>query len=108
MRGDLYRLPARRDARGHEQRGPRYGVVVQSDDLMLSTVLVAPTSTSAQPASFRPVIELDGITTRVLPEQMRSIDIEHLGQFAGRLSANEMIAVDQAISDVLDFLPRIR
>ena len=35
-RGDVYAVPARRSAQGHEQRGPRLGVVVQSDDLPLS------------------------------------------------------------------------
>jgi mRNA-degrading endonuclease toxin of MazEF toxin-antitoxin module len=39
---------------GHEQRENRYAVVVQPDLLPLSTWLVAPTSTSARPASFRP------------------------------------------------------
>ena len=36
MRGDIYRLRTSRTAEGHEQRGPRYGVIVQSDDLPLS------------------------------------------------------------------------
>jgi mRNA interferase MazF len=102
VRGDLYRLPARKDARGHEQRGPRYGVVVQTDVLPLSTVLVAPTSTSAQPASFRPVIDVDGTETRVLPEQTRAVDVGHLGQFAGRLTPTEMTELDQAYRTVLD------
>ena len=62
MRGDVYELKASRDARGHEQRGNRYAVVVQSDLLPLSTLLVAPTSTSARPTSFRPEIEIDGKT----------------------------------------------
>ena len=39
-RGDVYAVPARRSAQGHEQRGPRLGVVVQSDDLPLSVVPV--------------------------------------------------------------------
>ena len=43
---------APRGARGSEQQGSRYAVIVQSDDLMLSTVLVAPTSRSAPPRSF--------------------------------------------------------
>lgn len=104
MRGDVFRLPARKDARGHEQRGPRYGVVVQSDDLPLSTVLVAPTSTRATPTSFRPEIEIDGTPTRVLPEQIRAVDVEKLGRFAGRLAASEMMQLDNAIAEVLDFI----
>ncbi len=53
MRGDLYRLKAARDAIGHEQAGQRYAVVLQSDDLPLSTWVVAPTSTGRRAASFR-------------------------------------------------------
>ncbi|MCL2786940.1 MAG: type II toxin-antitoxin system PemK/MazF family toxin [Micrococcales bacterium] len=102
MRGDLFRLPTRHDARGHEQRGPRYGVVVQSDDLLLSTVLVAPTSRSAAPASFRPVIDVNGTETRILPEQTRAIDTQRLGDFAGRLTASELTELDRAYHDVLD------
>ena len=101
MRGDIYRLPARRDALGHEQRGPRYGVVIQNDDLPLSTVVVAPTSTSAKAASFRPEIDMAGTVTRVLPEQARAIDMRFLGEFAGRLSHEELVELDDALRTVL-------
>src|ERR1019366_3870166 len=67
VRGEVFRLPRPRGARGHEQRGARYAVIVQADEFLdLSTPLVAPTSTSAMPATFRPVIDLDGTETRVL------------------------------------------
>ncbi|MFT4137087.1 type II toxin-antitoxin system PemK/MazF family toxin [Microbacterium sp.] len=102
MRGDVYRLKAPRDAQGHEQSGPRYAVVVQSDDLPLSTWIVAPTSTGRRPASFRPEIEIDGVSTRVLIEQMTAVDPERrLGEFAGRLSSAELAAVDHALRGVL-------
>ena len=61
VRGEVFRLPPRPRARGHEQRGARYAVIVQADEfLQLSTTLVAPTSTSARPASFRRTITLAG------------------------------------------------
>lgn len=102
MRGDLYRLKAPRDARGHEQGGARYAVVVQSDDVPLSTWIIAPTSTGRRPASFRPEIEIDGTKTRVMVEQLTVIDPEvRLGEFAGRLSSTEMRAVDEALLAVL-------
>jgi mRNA-degrading endonuclease toxin of MazEF toxin-antitoxin module len=41
VRGEVFRLRAPRGSRGHEQSGPRYAVVVQSDQLPLSTWLVA-------------------------------------------------------------------
>jgi mRNA interferase MazF len=101
-RGEVYRvrLPARR---GREQAGPRYGVIVQADQLLgLSTAIVAPTSRAAAPATFRPDIQLGGERTRVLVEQLRAVDIERLGELAGRLSAHEQRAVDDALALVLD------
>ena len=72
VRGEVFRLPAPRRVRGHEQGGARYVVVVQADELLgLSTVLVAPTSTGA------------------------------LGPSAGRLAADELRAVDDALALVL-------
>ncbi|WP_131745036.1 type II toxin-antitoxin system PemK/MazF family toxin [Frankia sp. Cppng1_Ct_nod] len=101
MRGDVYQVRAPRDARGHEQRGNRYAVVVQSDLLPLSTWLVAPTSTSARPASFRPEIEVGDQVTRVLVEQTAAVDPERLGQFVSHLSAARMADVDAALRVVL-------
>jgi len=104
VRGDLYRLRAPRDARGHEQAGARYAVVVQSDDLPLTTWVIAPTSTGRREASFRPEIEVevDGTKTRVMVEQLTVIDPQtRLGDFAGRLSSSEMQAVDHALQVVL-------
>ena len=98
----MFRLPSPRGARGREQRGARYAVVVQADELMaLSTTLVAPTSASARPATFRPTISLGGTDTRVLVEQTTVVDPQRLGRSAGRLDADEMRAVDAALALVL-------
>ena len=104
MRGDLYRLRSAKDAAGHEQRGLRYAVAIQSDGIRLSTLIVAPTSTNAQPASFRPEIEMDGTRTLVLVDQMRAVDASRLGDFAGRLDAMETREVDRAIRLILGTL----
>jgi mRNA interferase MazF len=81
----------------------RYGVIVQSDALMrLSTVLIAPTSTSARPASFRPEIGIDGTPTRVLVEQTGAVDVTRLGDYHDQLTAEEMWGVDLALETVLD------
>ena len=97
MRGDIYRLRTS-EAQGHEQHGPRYGVVVQSDRLPLSTLLIAPTSTRATPSDFRPRITMSGTTTYVLVEQTRAVNpATRLGDFAGRLDAAEMADVDRAL-----------
>lgn len=102
VRGDIYRLKAPRTIRGHEQDGVRFAVVVQSDDLPLSTWLVAPTSTGPRSASFRPEIEINGTTTRVIVEQLSAIDPEtRLGDFVGRLDNAELRAIDAALQVVL-------
>ncbi|MGH3249831.1 MAG: type II toxin-antitoxin system PemK/MazF family toxin, partial [Trebonia sp.] len=81
MRGDLYRLRSGKDAADHEQGGPRYAVAIQSDRILLSTLIVAPTSTSAQSAVFRPEIEMDGTQTA----RARRPDASGRRQPAGRL-----------------------
>lgn len=102
VRGEVFRLPPRRGARGHEQRGARYAVIVQADEfLALSTTLVAPTSTSALPASFRPSIVIDEEETRVLVEQSTVVDPQRLGLSAGRLDADEIRSVDEALALIL-------
>jgi mRNA interferase MazF len=102
VRGEVFRLPSPRGARGREQRGARYAVVVQADELMaLSTTLVSPTSVSARAATFRPTIKLDRKETRVLVEQTTVVDPQRLGRSAGRLGADELRAVDDALALVL-------
>lgn len=101
MRGEVYRLNAPRDSRGHEQTGTRYAVVVQSDLFPLSTLLVAPTSTAANPATFRPEVQIDGRLTRVLAEQSAAVDPSRLGAFAGNLTNDELRQVDAALRVIL-------
>ena len=104
MRGDIYRFKPN-DNRGHKQAGVRFAVVLQSSDLMLSTLIVAPTSTSARPTIFRPRIDLDGQETLVLVEQATVVNSEtELGEFAGRLSASELGDLDQALRLVFNLL----
>ena len=101
-RGDVFRLGLGR-RHGHEQSGVRYGVILQSDALMrLSTVLIAPTSTSARGASFRPEIEIDGTATRVLVEQTGAVDVSRLGDYHGHLTPEQQWGVDLALETVLD------
>ncbi|HUB36791.1 MAG TPA: type II toxin-antitoxin system PemK/MazF family toxin [Solirubrobacteraceae bacterium] len=102
VRGEVVRLAAPRRARGHEQRGARPAVVVQATELLeLSTVLVAPTSRSAAPATFRPTIELGGTPTHVLTDQVRVIDAAAVKASLGHLDTGEMAAVDDALALVL-------
>lgn len=101
VRGEIYRLRLPSSG-GREQRGARYGVIVQADELLgLSTALVAPTSRSARPATFRPEIELADERTRILVEQLRAVDVQRLDALVGRLDAAEQRAVDDALELVL-------
>jgi len=100
-RGEVYRFRLPRGV-GREQHGERYGVVVQADELLpRSVVIVAPTSRSARPASFRPEVEVSGETTRVLVEQLGAVDAQRLGKRVGHLTAEDLWAVDDALLSVL-------
>lgn len=101
QRGDVYRFKVPKGV-GHEQQGERYGVVVQSDVMLpRSVVVVAPTSRSARPASFRPEVDVAGEPTRVLVEQLGAVDVQRLGRRVGRLTVSEMWSVDEALVAVL-------
>jgi len=100
-RGEVFRFRLPKGM-GHEQQGERYAVVVQADALLpRSVVLVAPTSRSARPASFRPEIVVAGDTTRVLVEQVGAVDAQRLARRVGRLGVEELWAVDEALATVL-------
>jgi len=102
VRGDIFRLTSSRDARGHEERGAGFAIGVQADEFLdLRTTLVAPTSTSPRPASFRPTITVGRQETRVLVEQTTVVDPQRLRRSAGRLDASELRAVDEALGLIL-------
>ena len=102
IRGDVYELRGPRVARGRQQQGRRYGVVLQSTRfLALSTVIVAPTSASARAASFRPAVDLQGESTRVMVEQLCALDYSRLGDRVGQLAAGELAEVDRAVELLL-------
>ncbi len=86
------------------------GTLSIADDLHLSSttaflprsvVLVAPTSTSAKPGSFRPEIDIEGTVACVLVEQVGAVDPQRLGDLAGHLTTEEQWRVDAALLSVL-------
>ena len=100
-RGEVYKFRVPKGI-GHEQGGERFAVVVQADELLPRTVvLVAPTSRSARPASFRPEIEIGGAVTRVLVEQLGAVDVQRLGNRVGQLAVEETWSLDEALATVL-------
>ena len=100
-RGEVYRFKIPKGI-GHEQQGERFGILVQANELLpRSVVIVAPTSRRARAASFRPEVVVAGEATRVLVEQLGAVDAQRLGRRVGRLTADEMWAVDDALTTVL-------
>jgi mRNA interferase MazF len=97
FRGAVYEIKALPGARGHEQQGQRYAVIIQSDRFSSSTITVALTSTRAGAAVYRPEIELDGRKTRVLTDQIFTVAPDRLGDFKGALEAPELTELDRAL-----------
>lgn len=97
FRGAIHTIKALPGARGREQQGRRYAVVIQSDRFATSTITIAMTSTRAGPAIYRPEIEFNGTTTRLLTDQIFSVTPDRLGDFVGALDATELTDLDRAL-----------
>lgn len=101
IRGAVYRIDLGRP-RGREQGGRRMGLVVSPSDSPLSVVTVIPTSTSAGPSVHRPELEIAGRTTRVLVDQIRSIDIDDIvGDPVDYLTRDHLAEVELALAHYL-------
>ena len=101
IRGAVYRLDLGRP-RGHEQGGKRLGLVVSPSDSPLSVVTVVPTSTSAGPSIHRPELEIAGRSTRMLIDQIRSIDTDYVvGDPVDYLTRDQLAGVELALSHYL-------
>jgi mRNA interferase MazF len=108
IRGAVYRIDLGRP-RSHEQGGKRLGLVVSPSDSPLSVVTVIPTSTSAGPSVHRPELELAGRATRMLVDQIRSIDVDYvLGDPVDYLTRDQFAEVEFALAHYLgvhDMIP---
>lgn len=99
--GEVYRV-ARRDTGGHEQRGPRPYVVVQTDAMaFLSTRLCVPTSTVAREADWRVPVQLEGEQTLALCEQVTAVTLGDLDRLVGRITASELHDIAARVKDLL-------
>ncbi len=102
IRGAVYRIDLGEARRGHEQRGRRYGLVLSPTDMPWSVATIVPTSTQAQPAVFRPEIELGGVPTRFLADQLRSVDVRFIdAEPAFFLHRDELEEVEIAVTRYL-------
>jgi mRNA interferase MazF len=101
IRGGVYRIDLGRP-RSHEQGGKRLGLVLSPSDSPLSVVTVVPTSTSAGPSIHRPELEVAGRLTRVLVDQIRSIDLDYVvGDPVDYLTRDQLAAVELALAHYL-------
>ena len=96
-RGAVHRLDLGRP-RGHEQGGKRWGLVLSPSDSPLSVVTVIPTSISAGPSIHRPELEVAGRLTRLLVDQIRSIDVDYVvGDPVDYLTRDQLVEVELAL-----------
>ncbi|WP_026874718.1 type II toxin-antitoxin system PemK/MazF family toxin [Jiangella gansuensis] len=102
IRGAVYRVDLGDAKRGHEQRRRRYAVVMSLSSMPWSVVTVVPTSTGAQPAVFRPELEIMGTKTRFLVDQIRTIDVTYVhGDPVAYLDRDEIAEVEHAVAHYL-------
>jgi mRNA interferase MazF len=105
IRGAVYPVDLGDAKRGHEQRGRRLGLVMSLEQNAWSTVTILPTSTSAQPSVFRPEVLIAGRSTRILIDQIRTIDSTYVtGELVDYLSRDDMAQVDHTLSRYLGLL----
>jgi mRNA interferase MazF len=99
IRGAVYRVDLGDAKRGHEQRGRRLGLVLSPSSMPWSVTTIIPTSTVAQPAVFRPALEINGQVTRFLVDQIRSIDLSYIhGDPVYYLDRDEISEVEHAVT----------
>lgn len=99
IRGAVYPIDLSDAKRGHEQRGRRLGLVISVEQDAWCTVTVLPTSTSAQASVFRPEVVIAGRETKILIDQVRTIDVSYVaGDLVDCLSRDDMAQVQHGIS----------
>ena len=100
IRGAVYQIDLGRP-RGHEQGGKHYGLVVSPSNSQLSVCTVIPTSTSARPGIHRPEVQIAGRPTRLLVDQIRTIDTDYVGETVDYLTHAQLAEVESALAHYL-------
>jgi mRNA interferase MazF len=99
IRGAIYPVDLGEAKRGREQRCRRLGLVISIEQSAWSTVTIIPTSTSAQASVFRPELVIAGRDTKVLIDQIRTIDVSYVtGEIVDYLTRDDMAQVEHGIS----------
>jgi mRNA interferase MazF len=99
IRGAIYPVDLGNTKRGHEQRGRRLGLVISIEQNAWSTVTIIPTSSSAQASVFRPDVVIAGQATKILIDQIRTIDTSYVvGELVDYLSRDDMAQVEHGLS----------
>lgn len=97
IHGAVYRVDLG-PGRGHEQGGRRLGLVLSPSEMDWSVATLVPTSTSAGQATFRPELVIAGEQTRLLVDQLRTVDTDYLvGEPVDHLHHDDLALVEQAV-----------
>ncbi len=107
LRGDVYWV-ATGPALGTEIRKTRPAVIVSNDSCNTYGTRVVVLPITSNVSSFFPgeaLIAVKGKPGRALGDQIRSIDNSRLRSRAGRLSQDELVAVDDALRITLGLAP---
>ena len=106
IRGAVYPIDLGNAKRGHEQRGRRLGLVISINQDAWSTVTIIPTSTGAQASVFRPEVVIAGWDTKVLIDQIRTIDVSYVsGEIVDYLTRDDVAQVEHGLSRYFGLLP---
>ena len=99
IRGAVYPVDLGDAKRGHEQRGRRLGLVISIEQNAWSTVTIIPTSANAQESVFRPDVVIAGRDTKILIDQIRTVDVSYVvGELVDYLSRDDMAQVEHGLS----------
>jgi mRNA interferase MazF len=99
IRGAVYPVDLGDAKRGDEQRGRRLGLVISIEQDAWSVVTIIPTSTSARASVFRPEVVIAGLETKILIDQVRTIDVSYVtGELIDYLSRDDMAQVEHGLS----------
>lgn len=105
IRGAIYPVDLGEAKRGHEQRGHRLGLVISIEQDAWSMLTIIPASTTAQPSAFRPEVIIAGRETRLLIDQIRTIDTSYVtGDIIDYLTRDDMEQVEYSVSRCLGLL----